>query len=265
MFACEPVTDDKEMGNIATEADLDITVQSTTPGGNEIEMINNSRGIASFWNWGVDSSPRQNVKTVLPFLGDIEVTFTGISAGGIMQPVTRTVSITTIDHPVDPTWALIAGDDPAGKVWTWDTEVAEVYGPGGFGNDKAPAWGGSALGTEQNGILLSPDDEIVFNLDGGANVINRTAGATETAGSFKFDMSKKRETGDAKDPYWSIGELTITGTQMLAGVDYYGGSTVVSTFDILALDEDTMILAYAAPGTPWMAWETCSFWMLKAK
>ena len=265
--ACEPITGNKKMGGILKPEELNIEIQGTTPGSNEVQMVNNTYGVGSFWDWGLGVSTKQKETVVLPFTGDIPINFTGICDGGLVT-VTKTVSVTRLDKPVDPTWAMLAGSGPAGKTWVWDDRRAtSVFGTGGFGNDWAPAWGASGIGDKVNGLTISPDDKMVFDLNGGAN-FTVTSVNGNAKGSFKFDVSngkKRYATQYGGGRMWCIGEMTFSGASVLCGVEYYGGTTPIYNFYIVELTEDTLVLAYAAPGSGWEAWATCNFWMFKAQ
>ena len=47
LFSCEPVMDDKQLGNVVDESELKLDVRATTPGGNQIVMVNNTLGVGS--------------------------------------------------------------------------------------------------------------------------------------------------------------------------------------------------------------------------
>ena len=47
LFSCEPVVDDKPLGSVVDESKLNLEVHATTEGGNQIVMINNTKGVGS--------------------------------------------------------------------------------------------------------------------------------------------------------------------------------------------------------------------------
>ena len=50
LVACDPVVDNKEMGGVISESELQLDVHATTEGGNEIVMTNNTPGVGSYWD-----------------------------------------------------------------------------------------------------------------------------------------------------------------------------------------------------------------------
>ena len=46
--SCEPLVDNKSLGEIVSEDDLVLDVHNTTEGGNEIIMTNNTPGVGSY-------------------------------------------------------------------------------------------------------------------------------------------------------------------------------------------------------------------------
>ena len=47
LVACNPITDETPLGGVANEKDLNINVYSTTSGGNQITMVNHTKGAGS--------------------------------------------------------------------------------------------------------------------------------------------------------------------------------------------------------------------------
>lgn len=77
-IACEPITDRMEMGLVVAESDLRIEVYTTTEGGNQVVMSNETPQVGSFWDYIVSTSVRQRDTVLLPFLGEHKITFTGL-------------------------------------------------------------------------------------------------------------------------------------------------------------------------------------------
>lgn len=257
LVACEPVMDDKKLGGILSESELQLEVRNTTDGGNEILMINNTPGIGSYWNYVTGVSTKREVTTVLPFLGEQTITFIGICDGGTVV-TTRTVNITKIDHPVDENWTLFAGSGISGKSWGWNVQdyPDNVYGSSGWLTSYMPEW------------LVVPfvdvedaDCRMVFDLNGGANLSKVDVnGNVLEKGTFSFDMSAGRVNPDTGE-VWSIGQLVISGVTLLSGHNCYDASSVVTTFQILELTEDTMVLCEDLGDAE--AWMDATFWCLR--
>lgn len=271
LASCERAMDTNKLGGVLSEDQILLTVENTSPGSNEIRLVNNTVGAAGRWSYIIDGSNAQSLVVRLPFVGEIPIQFTATCDGGLVT-VTRTVTISQIDKPVDPVFTMLAGSTTAGKTWTWDDSQAAVYGPGGYGNDQSPTWGGTGVGAEFNGYTIAATDEFTFDLNGGPN-ITVTDGKGTQKGTFRFDMSKPIQAGPNHDDtddsgapvWWSVGTLYLTGATVPAGGASYGGLYPVTTFDILKLTDDTLVLAYTDPGSGWAAWATCTFWMFKAK
>ncbi len=268
IMACEPIVDDVSIGGVIPESELNLTVKSVVEGGNELVLENNTPGVGSLWDFMIAKSSLAKNVIVLPFMGEITITFTGICDGGTVT-TTRTVNVTKITTPVAEEWNMFAGSSVTGKSWVWD-ETAEsgAYGYGGYGYSYVPDWGSNMPGeTSDGGLFVNPDDEMVFDLDGGANFTRRLADGKELGkGSFVFDMSKKKIGSDGK--VWSIGTLEFKGVTIPCPGDYYSPGTDLFEFDIISLSEDKMVLAWAAPDAIFQDpdWGTlATYWCFRKK
>lgn len=99
LCGCEPVIDDQAMGDVLTTEQLDIDVTNITEGSNAIVLKNNTPRTGAYWDTGIGVSTRQCDTIVMPYVGDIEIKFTGICDGGQVT-TSRNVHITRIDHPI---------------------------------------------------------------------------------------------------------------------------------------------------------------------
>ena len=234
---CEPSIDDQPMGNVLTPEQLDIEVTNLTEGSNAIVLKNNTPRTGSYWDTGIGISTRQCDTIVMPYVGDIEIKFTGICDGGQIT-TTRKVHITRIDHPIQAEWTLFAGSGTDGKAWTWDIDGTggAVYGTAGWLTQDAPAWDVKPLDE-----LEDRDCSLVFDLNGGANVSTK----------------KNPDNGEQ----WSIGQLKLNGVSMLSGHAFYDAANVVTTFEILRLSDDTLVLCYNAQDAD--AWTDATFRTLR--
>ena len=103
----------------------------------------------------------------------------------------------------------------------------------------------------------------------GASMIFSTTGASLTKkysnataakkGKFAFDMSQK--TLDGKSAVWANGVLTTNGVTVLCGIAINEAKANIYSYDILALDNNKMVLSYrkAGTGNGGEAW----FWIFK--
>lgn len=259
LVACDPVIDDKDMGSIISEDELVLDVHSTTEGGNEISMSNKTPGVGSYWNYVVGTSTKQNETVVLPFVGDQTITFTGFCDGGRVE-TKRTVHITQIDHDIPEEWINFAGRGMEGKHWTWDFDSNDgvAYGTGGWLTEKYPSWD---VKTEEE--TPEHDCELIFDLNGGPNLTKVDAnGNVLEKGTFSFDMSVQKFNPD-DGSLWSIGQLKLLDVSVLSGHGFWDESNIISTFEILELTENTMILCWnPADADPWT---DGTFWCFKSK
>jgi hypothetical protein len=265
LSACNPVVDNKDIGSVLSEDQLDIVVKSTSEGSNEVILENNTPGVAPYWDYIIGKSTNQKEVIRLPFMGEMEIQFTAICDGGTVT-TTRKVNIAKIDKPAEPEWTMFAGSGTEGKVWVWnvgeDNDV--VYGTAGYGSgDPGPSWSTATAGSTIGGKLVPADEEMLFDLNGGANMTKRKIdGTVVEKGTFKFDMTKRKLLDDGTP--WSIGQLDFSGVTIICGSECWS-TTSVYTFDIISLSADEMMLAYSAPATPFGEWMEATFWRFKAK
>lgn len=258
--SCEPIEKRDDLKSVLSESELQLEVYSTTEGGNQIVLSNTTPQVGSYWDYIIDISTRQRDTVLIPFLGKQTIKFSGFCTGGVVS-TTRTVNITTIDHPIDKEWTDIAGTDIVGKTWVWDydEESDVIWGQGEYLFDREPTWW--EVSAEEAAESMFPEEftqEMTFDLNGKANFIKKTAeGDIVEQGTFKFDMSKKRTTESGE--VWSIGQLIFTGATVLYG---YDGDTeeLVYVFDILELTDTHMLLAYSNT-EEWYSY----FWKFKVK
>jgi hypothetical protein len=256
LSACDPVCDDNPLGGVVSESDLQLDVHATTDGGNQIVMVNNTKGVGSYWDYGFGRSTAECDTVVMPYLGEQSVSFTGLCDGGTVT-TTRKFTVKQIDHPVAAEWAYFAGSGTDGKTWTWDDTADAVYGTGGYLAEFVPDWTSVALSdTEDPGAYMT------FDLNGGPDFTRYSSdGKVVEKGTFAFDMtSTKTDPDDGSQ--WSIGTLTLTGATVLNG-HIYGSTDVQHKFDILTLNDDKLVLCAAPDGTA--AWDNGTFWIFKKK
>ena len=49
--ACNPITDETSLGGVTKESDLKLKVYATSSGGNQIVMVNKTKGVGSYWDY----------------------------------------------------------------------------------------------------------------------------------------------------------------------------------------------------------------------
>ena len=154
---------------------------------------------------------------------------------------------------IPPEYLMLCGEE--GKTWTWDlTQPDEiVYGNGGYLSNVAPAWwtvAVDAVGTAQDrrGATMK------FNFSYDGNVMIRTqVNGTEFEGSFKLDMTKKKNRSNGQP--WSVGEFDTSGA---AGILHGQGRT---HFDIMTLSNTEFVVAWEYDNGE----GTSDFWMFRAQ
>lgn len=256
LVACNPITDETPLGGVANEKDLNINVYSTTSGGNQITMVNHTKGVGSYWDYIIGRAASDSVTVSLPFLGQQTIRFVGLCDGGTVETA-RTVNITTIDHPTDVTWSYFAGTGTAGKRWTWNRDVDACYGDGGWQAEWTPDWDPVAADNTDD-----PNGSMVFDLNGGPNVtIYDANGKSIAKGTFTFDMTDKLPQCD-NGTDWGIGSLTLTGCTVLSG-HLFGDTAPVYKYRILTINDHEMVLCAAPDGAA--GWDAGTFWLFKSE
>lgn len=254
--ACNPITDETSLGGIVNEKNLNLNVYATSSGGNQIVMVNKTKGVGSFWDYIVGKSSNDSVTASLPFLGQQSIKFTGLCDGGTVS-TSRTINITKIDHPVDTTWALFAGKTSTGKTWIWDDAADACYGDGEWEAGFVPDWDPVNISQTED-----PSGYMVFDLNGEPNFSRYdNTGKLIEKGTFSFDMTSKiNNTDDGSQ--WSIGKLTLSNATVLNG-HLYGNTTPIYSFSILSLTDSNMVLC-AAPVNA-AGGDSGTFWLFKCK
>lgn len=280
LASCNPIqSNDGSLGALVAASQFKLDVHATTTGGNQIVMINNTPNVAGMWVSGIGASNKQNDTILLPFLGKNTIYFYGTTAGGIVKD-SVSITISTIDHALSPTWTSLAGSGT--KTWVWATDIPAnwapgvaagmCYGNGGYLASNAPAWWTNGLSALQGWGVAN--DQMTFDLNGGAN-FTLVTGNSQTAkglpagtykGTFKFDMSQILTTVNAPSATggnnWSIGTLTLSGVTVSLGYQPNGqGYPPIYTYDILYLDNNVMILGAPEPGAG--GWGVAWFWVFK--
>lgn len=170
---------------------------------------------------------------------------------------TLTVQIDTLIN-VPAQWGFLCGTKE--KSWVWDdTDPTAVWGNGGYMGNVSPDWWKVALADiDGQAAGEGAGAEMVFAI-GGSSLTKIKADGTSSKGSFSFDMTAKTLLADGT--VWAIGKLKTKNVGVLCGIQPNGGGATVYDYDILKLDADKLVLAFAEPGGGGAAW----FWMFKAK
>lgn len=186
LSSCEPsyVADGDPDYNMDSSV-LDLEVVNTTPGGNQIRMVNRSKGVAATcWDYASGISYKNEEVVVLPFKGKIPIKCKTLGSYGTITK-TIEVEISNFDHEISPWWELLAGTTAEGKIWKWDT-VTDEKGPVNNGKYPSESWGWYPTMDELGG----KDWFLKFDINGNANF-----DMNGLKGSFSFDDTGKLENG----------------------------------------------------------------------
>lgn len=260
---CTPIENRETAGAILEKSDIIIEAYNSTPGGNQIVLVNNTPNVGGTWDYLVDKSVRKQDTILLPFLGTSTIKFYATTPGGVVVK-TIDVEVTTIDHPLDVMWSNLAGTGT--KTWVWATDRGgSAYGNGGFKGCNAPCWWTTSVGDLTGWGVLN--DKMTFDLNGGANYTLVTGNTSATDGiaagtyhgSFKFDMTKGIKGDD--------GSNYTTGTVLLGQPFSRGfqpnlaGKPYIYEYNFMKINGDEMYLVVPEPGAG--SWGTAWFWMFK--
>jgi hypothetical protein len=272
--ACEPIAHEYSTGTIYTADQLDISATPIVVDGmksNKIVLKNNTP-ILGEWNYGTGSSRLSMDTAIMIRRGDVHITFTGLNADGSKIAKTISVTVEDLSFPVPAEWELLCGNGE--KQWTWDYTRDAVWNESGYRVDFLPDeidwwwWPVSAeeINDEYFDAGYGDGAFMTFSMMQNAvfSKVTGDASASET-GSFSFNMSRITYAED-EETVWAIGKLYLSGTTVLCGkipVDDYERMIPVYEFDILVLNEEELVLAYAPPGSA--PWDAAYFWMFKVK
>lgn len=258
MTSClDASVDNDSLGSMvpAEEIAANLEVHGITPGSNKVIIKNNNMGVGGMWDYLVGVTTAQCDTVLIPFLGEQTLKFHA-TCGGAQVVVEKTVQIDVIDYPLDPSWAMLAGEGVEGKTWVWDSNPGRgswgCYGAGGYGwSADVPNWGCTPIGgTSDAGVAVSDKEYITFDLNGGANATLHKADGTEVKGSFAFSMGTSADKAALKPSFrdgtptgqgW-VGTLTLKGVSLPSGFNYYSGAASRGTYDIAVFSDNEMVL-----------------------
>lgn len=261
LIGCDPIEDRMELGSAITADQLDITATPLIVDGKKSNkvILDNRSPVLSSWDYGVGVTQRKTDTVLLVSTGENEILFTGLNPDGSKISKTMQVSVDELTFPVPPEWAFLT--DGSEKNWVWDTNKPAVWGNGGYIGNFEPAWwtlqeaeiDGQASG-EGTGAKM------VFSLRGAKLSKVKSTGETVT-GTFAFDMTKKITMEDGT--VWAEGKLTTRNVTVLCGISPDEENAPVYEYDILIINGNELVLAYAAPGAA--PWDTAWFWVFRAE
>lgn len=260
-MACDPVVDRESVGGGITADQLDISATLVMVDGkrtNKVIVVNHSP-VLSNWQCGVLSSSSQTDTVLLFKEGLNEIEFTGLNADGSKITKTLAVDVEEMVFPVPPEYAMLFGEGE--KEWTWESDLS--WGLAGYLGTIEPGWWwqpGSDRG-EQEAPGETIGASLIFSIKKATLTKLRNNGTEET-GYFALDLTKIKLMDNGE--VWSKGELRTIGTTVLC--PYFLNSDpfeMVSTYELIQISDDRLVLAYAPAGTS--AWGNCYFWIFVPK
>ena len=207
----------------------------------------------------IGSGADNSAEVIVPFAG--ELTFSAkVIADGTFVDVTFPVEVETLDNALDPLFVALTNGSAEGKTWRWwadeqpDGSYAYIdgswgcVGGGGYGwASTGPNWICYGIGQtdEWTGQVVSMDEWVKFDLDGGPNVTMHYSDGTEAKGQFTLISGT---TADKAALGW-IATMKLTVElphQIKAGQSSWYLDIPVAAFDVAMLDDEHLILI--APG-----------------
>ncbi|MDE6160341.1 MAG: hypothetical protein K2F77_01640 [Muribaculaceae bacterium] len=230
-------------------------------GSNKIRVFNNS-GYACQLDYTVGKTilncGEQNyVDVIVPFTGDLNFT-AKLFYGGKFVDVAVPVHVDVLDQELPIEYQLLTNASAEGKTWQWwaedngdgtytyAPETWGCFGSGGYGwSSTVPNWGAYGIGQadEWGGGVLTMDEYVKFDLDGGANVTVCYNDGTIKKGTFSLVWGAV----PAKEALGWKGTiaLDIPLPHQVPGI--WCLAEPLDFFDIAMLDEDHMILIGHGP------------------
>ena len=247
---------------LVTELSPKFSYDNGANGSNKIRVINNS-GYDCQLDYIVGkvmlgSGIENYVDVIVPFAGDL--TFTAkVIADGTLVDVEIPVTVREIDAELDPLFKALTAGSAAGRTWQWwaddNGDGSYTYidgswgcvGGGGYGwSATGPNWVCYGIGQADDwtGQMVTMDEWVRFDVDGGPNVTVHYSDGTEKQGTFALTSGTTPE----KAALGWVGTMTMTVPlphQIVEGqASWY--LDLPAVFDVAMLDDEHLILI--APG-----------------
>ncbi len=229
--SCSPIVSDEELYNSFDKDNIELSAYQATPGSNEITLKLESTGITGYWDYVIDTKYTDEVTVVFPYTGThtftYYVTTPYINDGDLsdLEYVSKSidVEVTQLDVALDDAFYNLVGNDLGGKSWVFDGTAGDgnVWWAMVNGGNYAEVWWNSTNDYVTPGDV---DGKMYFDVAGGANYdYYSSADAAPVRGTFTFNGS--------------FTTLTFGG-----GVDILGSNGGSTTYEIIELTEDSLIL-----------------------
>jgi hypothetical protein len=278
IVACDPIEIRQELGPIVTADQIDLEVKGSTPGSNQVIVINHTPQYGGVWDL-ISAKSSQDIDTIeMIYLGVDSFKFAAITDGGIVN-INKPYEVTKIDFPPFPEWTLLAGTTNEGKTWVWAFDSPKLQGFGPWGNGSflsttiVPTKG--AQSTDGSDYEGAQNDEMTFDLNNNAanfTLVSHNTGANGMKagtfkGNFKFDTKKAVQKFRADSTVWSLGTLKFSGGDkptISRGFSPSEKNKLITSFDVISVTENELILGYV-PKTSLVAGDDAMYWVFKPK
>ncbi|WP_305038964.1 PKD domain-containing protein [Fulvivirga maritima] len=264
VVSCDPQEDDDfGLGTAPTTADVQFSVAPSAENENILVFTNQSPGFKAIWDFGNGTGSEGDVvRGTYPVEGTYTVTLTIYTSGGSASN-TQTVEIAATDPSLldIPIYNMLTGgpDNLEGKTWVVDANNAGHFGVGPVDGDSPSYYAAPANDKAGSGLY---NDEFTFTLDGFGYVQDTKGDVfinTQQAGNFP---GAYENAGDFTAPYdanegltWTISEgADGIQTMRISNNGFIGYYTGVSTYQILSLEEERMVLKFEDAADPSLAW-----------
>ena len=276
IIACDPVEEDFSYSGANVTADELVVsiIQEDVNGqkGNKISINADGNKVPTQVSNGVQSIFSSYGADLLLFSeGENTVYVRGFNADGTIVEKQVKVNVDVMNNPVPLQYSLFT--NLSEKKWTWDTDL----NGGGWGNcgttgdgpDFAVNGGGNWWACEPEKLAgqmshsstgeptgeEDPDAYMIWTLKGLKIETFAANGTLVRSGTFDFDMNKQIDG-------WSIGTLTTSAESILFPWMINGKGFAPTSFDILLLNEEKMVLTYTE--NEMGSWGECTWWRFKA-
>lgn len=278
LVACETIEDRQELGPVVTADQINLEVYGSTPGGNQIILVNHTPEYGGVWRFGTTRSPKETDTLQVSYLGVDSIKFDAITDGGIVT-VIKPYEVTNINLPPFPEWILLAGSTKAGKTWVWDFNSSKLkgfgpWGPGSYlSTDIVPTSGTqSADGSDYEG---TQDDEMTFDLNNNAanftlvthNTGKKGLAAGTYKGIFKFEVKAANQKARTDGSLWSVGIIKLSSgdkPSISRGYSLSENNKKITDFYVCSITEDELILGYMPKASTGLG-DAAQYWVFKAK
>ncbi|HYG21076.1 MAG TPA: PKD domain-containing protein [Ohtaekwangia sp.] len=260
VHACKD--EDPQLGAVPTQADAAFTFTPSAENDNIIDFSSPTGAFLKKWDFGNGTKAEgDNVKGVYPLQGTYEVTLTVFTSGGSIS-TKQTVEIAETDPTLLdlPVYNMLTGgkDAPEGKKWIVDATTGGHFGVGPAAG-TGPDWYAAAANEKAGAGLY--DDEFTFILNG-FSFVQTTNGDvfinTQQAANFPGAVANA---GDFTAPHTAPDDLSWTVTEdgdnqflTISTGGFIGYYTGVSTYQIMTLEENKLVLKYYDAANADLAW-----------